>query len=405
MLPQPLQNLTDKKSRGRNLYTKDFQIALDLMNAGEDVTFSHPTTGNITSSMLRQLQEQMKAGGSNVADIMDAFDTGSQAGINRLLNAADGAYVTTDADEAENNRLIEKQKLKFAKNPDNFLRPEQPASSESIRLSPSYNSNQQNQSATDYIQSSVTAPKAPGGGLGKTPEVDKRRRLHQQQANVANKGNVKLQEATTNENILRVIIDSPLALMEYLNELKAVGDTKKLKTAGDAVLKHYKGIANFRERLREEQQFVSKGIGSSNKERTAGDEKHYNKPDISGRVKPVNAQTQQPQQEPSMGTTAKGLYNAGTSPNTVQPQQQRQTPPQPQPIAEDNRVRASSPNDKKITEISQKAARPDYEYPGNADDNVLDNDVRNPARDFRIAFAKADEGSIFEVNGQTYRKI
>ena len=360
------------------------------MNAGEDVTFSHPTTGNITSSMLRQLQEQMKAGGSNVADIMDAFDTGSQAGINRLLNAADGAYVTTDADEAENNRLIEKQKLKFAKNPDNFLRPEQPASSESIRLSPSYNSNQQNQSATDYIQSSVTAPKAPGGGLGKTPEVDKRRRLHQQQANVANKGNVKLQEATTNENILRVIIDSPLALMEYLNELKAVGDTKKLKTAGDAVLKHYKGIANFRERLREEQQFVSKGIGSSNKERTAGDEKHYNKPDISGRVKPVNAQTQQPQQEPSMGN----------SPRTVQPQPQQQ-----RQIAEDNRVRASGPNDKKITEISQKAARPDYEYPGNADGNVLDNDVRNPARNFRIAFAKADEGSIFEVNGQTYRKI
>jgi hypothetical protein len=68
-------------------------------------------------------------------------------------------------------------------------------------------------------------------------------------------------------------------------------------------------------------------------------------------------------------------------------------------------VRASGPNDKKITEISQKAARPDYEYPGNADGNVLDNDVRNPARNFRIAFAKADEGSIFEVNGQTYRKI
>jgi hypothetical protein len=387
MLPQPLQNLTDKKSRGRNLYTKDFQIALDLMNAGEDVTFSHPTTGNITNATLKQLQEQMKVSGSNVADIMIAFDTGSQAGINRLLNAANGAYVMTDADEAKNQELIKAQAAAFDKNPNKFLRPEQPASSESIRLSPSYNSNQQNQSATDYIQSSVTAPKAPGGGLGKTPEVDKRRRLHQQQANVANKGNVKLQEATTNENILRVIIDSPLALMEYLNELKAVGDTKKLKTAGDAVLKHYKGIANFRERLREEQQFVSKGIGSSNKERTAGDEKHYNKPDISGRVKPVNAQTQQPQQEPSMGT----------SPRTVQPQ--------PQPIAEGNKVRASGPNDKKITEISQKAARPDYEYPGNADGNVLDNDVRNPARNFRIAFAKADEGSIFEVNGQTYRKI
>jgi len=383
MLPQSLQNLTDKKSRGRNLYTKDFQIALDLMNAGEDVTFSHPTVGNITNATLKQLQEQMKATGSNVADIMSVFDTGSQAGINKFLNAANGAYVMTDADEAENKRLIEKiekQKLAFAKNPNKFLRPEQPASSESIRLSPSYNSNQQNQSA-------VTAPKAPSGGLGKTPEVDKRRRLHQQQANVANKGNVKLQEATTNENILRVIIDSPLALMEYLNELKAAGDTKKLKTAGEAVLKHYKGIANFRERLREEQQFVSKGIGSSNKERTAGDEKHYNKPDTSW-LKHPNTNTEQP----STGTTAKGLYNAGTSPRVVQPQ------PQPQPIAD-------GPNDKKVTEISQKAARPDYEYAGNADDNVLDNDVRNPARNFRIAFAKADEGSIFEVNGQTYRKI
>ena len=395
MLPQSLQNLTDKKSRGRNLYTKDFQIALDLMNAGEDVTFSHPTTGNITSSMLRQLQEQMKAGGSNVADIMDAFDTGSQAGINRLLNAANGTYVMTGADEAENNRLIEKQKLAFDKNPNKFLTPEQPASSESIRLSPSYNSNQQNQSATDSIQSapkSVTAPTAPSAlrsGIGAMPVAEAQKLA----ARRDDKG-VKLQEATTNENILRVIIDSPLALMEYLNGLKAAGDTKKLKTAGDAVLKHYKGIANFRERLREEQQFVSKGIGSSNKERTAGDEKHYNKPDTSGRVKPPNTRTQQPQAESSTGTTARGLYDAGTSPRVVQPQpqQQRQVAPQPQP-------------DKKITEISQKAARPDYEYPGDADDNVLDNDVRNPARNFRIAFAKADEGSIFEVNGQTYRKI
>jgi len=376
MLPQSLQNLTDKKSRGRNLYTKDFQIALDLMNAGEDVTFSHPTVGNITNATLKQLQEQMKATGSNVADIMSVFDTGSQAGINKFLNAANGAYVMTDADEAE--RLIEKQKLAFAKNPNKFLRPEQPASSESIRLSPSYNSNQQNQSA-------VTAPKAPGGGLGKTPEVDKRRRLHQQQANVANKGNVKLQEATSNENILRVIIDSPLALMEYLNELKAAGDTKKLKTAGDAVLKHYKGIANFREKLREEHQFVSKGIGSSNK---------------GGEAARVRAK---PEQRTAI---AEGNRVRASGPNAA-----------PQPIAEGNKggdsrlvrakpeLRASGSNDKKITEVSQKAARPDYQYAGNADDNVLDNDVRNPARNFRIAFAKADEGSIFEVNGQTYRKI
>ena len=376
MLPQSLQNLTDKKSRGRNLYTKDFQIALDLMNAGEDVTFSHPTVGNITNATLKQLQEQMKATGSNVADIMSVFDTGSQAGINKFLNAANGAYVMTDADEAE--RLIEKQKLAFAKNPNKFLRPEQPASSESIRLSPSYNSNQQNQSA-------VTAPKAPSGGLGKTPEVDKRRRLHQQQANVANKGNVKLQEATSNENILRVIIDSPLALMEYLNELKAAGDTKKLKTAGDAVLKHYKGIANFREKLREEHQFVSKGIGSSNK---------------GGEAARVRAK---PEQRTAI---AEGNRVRASGPNAA-----------PQPIAEGNKggdsrlvrakpeLRASGSNDKKITEVSQKAARPDYQYAGNADDNVLDNDVRNPARNFRIAFAKADEGSIFEVNGQTYRKI
>jgi len=376
MLPQSLQNLTDKKSRGRNLYTKDFQIALDLMNAGEDVTFSHPTVGNITNATLKQLQEQMKATGSNVADIMSVFDTGSQAGINKFLNAANGAYVMTDADEAE--RLIEKQKLAFAKNPNKFLRPEQPASSESIRLSPSYNSNQQNQSA-------VTAPKAPSGGLGKTPEVDKRRRLHQQQANVANKGNVKLQEATSNENILRVIIDSPLALMEYLNELKAAGDTKKLKTAGEAVLKHYKGIANFREKLREEHQFVSKGIGSSNK---------------GGEAARVRAK---PEQRTAI---AEGNRVRASGPNAA-----------PQPIAEGNKggdsrlvrakpeLRASGSNDKKITEVSQKAARPDYQYAGNADDNVLDNDVRNPARNFRIAFAKADEGSIFEVNGQTYRKI
>ena len=385
MLPQSLQNLTDKKSRGRNLYTKDFQIALDLMNAGEDVTFSHPTVGNITNATLKQLQEQMKATGSNVADIMSVFDTGSQAGINKLLNAANGTYVMLGADEAENKRLIEKQKLAFAKNPNKFLRQEKPASSESIRLSPSYNSNQQNQSATDYIQSSVTAPKAPGGGLGKTPEVDKRRRLHQQQANVANKGNVKLQEATSNENILRVIIDSPLALMEYLNELKAAGDTKKLKTAGEAVLKHYKGIANFRERLREEQQFVSKGIGSSNK---------------GGEAARVRAK---PEQRTAI---AEGNRVRASGPNAA-----------PQPIAEGNKggdsrlvrakleLRASGSNDKKITEVSQKAARPDYQYAGNADDNVLDNDVRNPARNFRIAFAKADEGSIFEVNGQTYRKI
>ena len=389
MLPQPLQNLTDKKSRGRNLYTEDFQIALDLINAGEDVTFKHPTVGNITNATLKQLQEQMEATGSNVADIMDAFDTGSQAGINKLLNAANGTYVMLGADEAENKRLIEKQKLAFAKNPNKFLRPEQPASSESIRLSPSYNSNQQNQSATDYIQSSVTAPKAPSAlrsGIGAMPVAEA-----QKLAARKNEGNVKLQEATSNENILRVIIDSPLALMEYLNELKAAGDTKKLKTAGEAVLKHYKGIANFRERLREEHQFVSKGIGSSNKGGEAASEA----------AEPVNAQTQQPQQEPRTGTTARGLYEAGTSrgeaarvrakpePRVVQPQ------PQQQPIAED----------KKITEISQKAARPDYEYAGNADDNVLDNDVRNPARNFRIAFAKADEGSIFEVNGQTYRKI
>jgi hypothetical protein len=397
MLPQSLQNLTDKKSRGRNLYTKDFRIALDLVNAGEDVTFSHPTVGNITNATLKQLQEQMKASGSNVADIMSVFDTGSQAGINKLLNAANGAYVMTDADKAKNQELIKAQAAAFDKNPNKFLRPEQPASSESIRLSPSYNSNQQNQSATDYIQSSVTAPKAPSAlrsGIG-TMSVAEAQKL----AARKNEG-VKLQEATSNENILRVIIDSPLALMEYLNELKAAGDTKKLKTAGDAVLKHYKGIANFRERLREEHQFVSKGIGSSNKERTEGDEKHYNKPDTSW-LKHPNAQTQQPQQESRTGTTAKGLYNAGTSrgeaarvrakpePRVVQPQ------PQQQPIAED----------KKITEISQKAARPDYEYAGNSDDNVLDNDVRNPARNFRIAFAKADEGSIFEVNGQTYRKI
>ena len=389
MLPQSLKNLTDKKSRGRNLYTEDFQIALDLINAGEDVTFKHPTVGNITNATLKQLQEQMEATGSNVADIMDAFDTGSQAGINRLLNAANGTYVMLGADEAENKRLIEKQKLAFAKNPNKFLRPEQPASSESIRLSPSYNSNQQNQSATDYIQSSVTAPKAPSAlrsGIGAMPVAEA-----QKLAARKNEGNVKLQEATSNENILRVIIDSPLALMEYLNELKAAGDTKKLKTAGEAVLKHYKGIANFRERLREEHQFVSKGIGSSNKGGEAASEA----------AEPVNAQTQQPQQEPRTGTTARGLYEAGTSrgeaarvrakpePRVVQPQ------PQQQPIAED----------KKITEISQKAARPDYEYAGNADDNVLDNDVRNPARNFRIAFAKADEGSIFEVNGQTYRKI
>ena len=390
-----LQSLTDtKKSRGRNLYTKDFQIALDLMNAGEDVTFNHPTTGNINNSVLRQLQEQMKAGGSNVADVMSVFDTGSQAGINKLLNAANGAYVMTDADKAKNQKLIKAQAAAFDKNPNKFLRPEKPASSESIRLSPSYNSNQQNQSATDYIQpapKSVTAPNAPKApsalrsGIGAMPVAEAQKLA----ARRDDKG-VKLQEATTNENILRVIIDSPLALMEYLNGLKAAGDTKKLKTAGDAVLKHYKGIANFRDRLREEQQFVSKGIGSSNKGRAAGDEKHYNKPDISGRVKPPNTNTEQP----STGTTAKGLYDAGTSPRVVQPQpqQQRQTTPQPQP-------------DKKISEISQKAARPDYEYAGNADDNVLDNDVRNPARNFRIAFAKADEGSIFEVNGQTYRKI
>jgi len=231
----------------------------------------------------------------------------------------------------------------------------------------------------------VTAPKAPGGGLGKTPEVDKRRRLHQQQANVANKGNVKLQEATSNENILRVIIDSPLALMEYLNELKAAGDTKKLKTAGDAVLKHYKGIANFREKLREEHQFVSKGIGSSNK---------------GGEAARVRAK---PEQRTAI---AEGNRVRASGPNAA-----------PQPIAEGNKggdsrlvrakpeLRASGSNDKKITEVSQKAARPDYQYAGNADDNVLDNDVRNPARNFRIAFAKADEGSIFEVNGQTYRKI
>ena len=389
MLPQSLKNLTDKKSRGRNLYTEDFQIALDLINAGEDVTFKHPTVGNITNATLKQLQKQMEATGSNVADIMDAFDTGSQAGINRLLNAANGTYVMTDADKAKNQELIKAQAAAFDKNPNKFLRPEQPASSESIRLSPSYNSNQQNQSATDYIQSSVTAPKAPSAlrsGIGAMPVAEA-----QKLAARKNEGNVKLQEATSNENILRVIIDSPLALMEYLNELKAAGDTKKLKTAGEAVLKHYKGIANFRERLREEHQFVSKGIGSSNKGGEAASEA----------AEPVNAQTQQPQQEPRTGTTARGLYEAGTSrgeaarvrakpePRVVQPQ------PQQQPIAED----------KKITEISQKAARPDYEYAGNSDDNVLDNDVRNPARNFRIAFAKADEGSIFEVNGQTYRKI
>ena len=376
MLPQSLQNLTDKKSRGRNLYTKDFQIAFDLINAGEDVTFYHPTAGNISNSGLERIQNELKISGSNVADAMSVFDTGSQAGINKFLNAANGAYVMTDADEAE--RLIEKQKLAFAKNPNKFLRQEKPASSESIRLSPSYNSNQQNQSA-------VTAPKAPSGGLGKTPEVDKRRRLHQQQANVANKGNVKLQEATSNENILRVIIDSPLALMEYLNELKSAGDTKKLKTAGEAVLKHYKGIANFRERLREEHQFVSKGIGSSNK---------------GGEAARVRAK---PEQRTAI---AEGNRVRASGPNAA-----------PQPIAEGNKggdsrlvrakpeLRTSGSNDKKITEVFQKAARPDYEYAGNADDNVLDNDVRNPARNFRIAFAKADEGSIFEVNGQTYRKI
>jgi len=402
MLPQSLQNLTDKKSRGRNLYTEDFQIALDLMNAGENVTFKHPTTGIIPESGLKQLQEYMKASGRNVADVMQMFDTGSQAGINRLLNAANGAYVMTDADEAENKRLIERQKLAFAKNPNKFLRPEQPASSESIRLSPSYNSNQQNQSATDYIQSSVTAPKAPSGGLGKQQaNIAEGNRVRASGPNVANKGNVKLQEATSNENILRVIIDSPLALMEYLNELKAAGDTKKLKTAGDAVLKHYKGIANFRERLREEQQFVSKGIGSSNKGRAAGDEKHYNKPDTSW-LKHPNAQTQQPQQESRTGTTAKELYNLGKDAEKKEEVKKAVTKAKKKSrVVQDYNY----PGDKKITEISQKATRPNYEYAGNADDNVLDNDVRNPARTFRIAFAKADEGSIFEVNGQTYRKI
>ena len=283
---------------------------------GENVTYYHPSVGNLPASAMNQIAAQVSNVGWNFADFEDLLNTGDQRAITNFMNRLNTGTLSAAAG------------------------------------------------------ATVQSPKAPSAlrsGIGPMSVAEA-----QELAARKNNSTQPSQTAPDTTQLYSILLKSPMAIMQYLDVLNRTPEGRaELNKLRPLIEKTFGGQKEFKAALLREQE---------------------------GLAKQQSQAREQDSRQPNAGSQA--------APPQPQPQQRREVAPQPpQPNALGGRDNIKNVPREQISVLGKKLdVRQDYEYAGDQDDNRLEKDTRDPARTFRLAFANAQSGSVFEANGQKYRK-
>ena len=328
-LKQPNKNRTGPMT--------DAAEASAAASRGENVTFYHPSVGNVPASALNQIAAQVSNVGWNFADFEDLLNTGDQRAITNFMNRLNTGTLSAAAG------------------------------------------------------ATVQSPKAPSAlrsGIGPMSVAEA-----QELAARKNNSTQPSQTAPDTTQLYSILLKSPMAIMQYLDVLNRTPEGRaELNKLRPLIEKTFGGQKEFKAALLREQEGLAKQQSQAreqdSRQPNAGSQAAAPQPQQSGAAAP------QPQQRPP--------------PPQQRPPQPQQRPPQPQPPqpnALGGRDNIKNVPREQISVLGKKLdVRQDYEYAGDQDDNRLEKDTRDPARTFRLAFANAQSGSVFEANGQKYRK-
>jgi hypothetical protein len=305
---------------------------------GENVTYYHPSVGNLPASAMNQIAAQVSNVGWNFADFEDLLNTGDQRAITNFMNRLDTGTLSAAAG------------------------------------------------------ATVQSPKAPSvlrSGIGVMSVAEA-----QELAARKNKSTQPSQTAPDTTQLYSILLKSPMAIMQYLDVLNRTPEGKiELNKLRPLIEKTFGGQKEFKAALLREQEGLAK-------QKLQAREQDSRQPNAGFQAAAPQPQPQQgrevaPQPQPQQSRAA-----------APQPQQRREVAPQPpQPNALGGRDNIKNVPREQLSVLGKKLdVRQDYEYAGDQDDNRLEKDTRDPARTFRLAFANAQSGSVFEANGQKYRK-